>query len=60
MWSICSYLRFADMYGDQTLKIGEEDLKSFDMWMDSWMEHRQVEVGIMGWRWEMQNHRQSS
>ena len=35
--------RFADLYGDQTLILAEEDMKKFNKWMDNWLEQRQEE-----------------
>ena len=33
--------RFVELYGDITPKLGEEDRKLFDMWMENWIEQRQ-------------------
>ena len=39
-------LRFADLYGDQTLMLAEEDMKKFNLWMDGWIEQRHLEISM--------------
>ena len=36
--------RFADLYGDQTVILAEEDMKKFNKWMDNLIEQRQEDI----------------
>jgi hypothetical protein len=40
------FFRFADLYGDQTLMLAEEDMKKFNLWMDGWIDQRHLEISM--------------